>query len=425
MNKESILKATVERILPEGEALARALDGDTYRVRHAVPQDEVLIAPSHKRRGVKYARLEKVVVASPMRILAACPVAHRCGGCALQYVHEDEQASLKSAWVQHAFDRAIQQNTDWIPIKAKPLSEGSQRRRVRWQVQQHEDGMDLGFFAYQSHDVVVTPHCMVVTDDLNSLRQNLAEYFSEHAEVAPESVYAVQLSDGMHVVLTYAKKTPLPAEPLPQNTSIPIQYWQRCDLSLKPISRPVMALSDMLPSNHIDIALHIGANDFIQGQRLGNEAMIQQILIWSQGAKRVVDLFSGVGNLSLPLAAMGMHVLGAEVNAASVTSANANAKRLKLDAHYQQADLFKHFDMTALVGADVLLVDPPRKGARAICRLLPRLMPQCLILIHCDVHAAQTDALEVLKQGYGLKSLRALDLFPYSGHVESMSLWVR
>ncbi|MDQ6973348.1 MAG: 23S rRNA methyltransferase, partial [Mariprofundaceae bacterium] len=128
---------------------------------------------------------------------------------------------------------------------------------------------------------------------------------------------------------------------------------------------------------------------------------------------------------ALPISASGMQILGAEVNIASVRAANANAKRLKLDAHYQHADLFKRFDITDFVGADVLLVDPPRKGARAICHLLPQLMPQCLILIHCDVHAAEGDALAVLKQGYRLKALRALDLFPYSGHVESMSLWVR
>ncbi|MDQ6991509.1 MAG: methyltransferase, partial [Mariprofundaceae bacterium] len=229
----------------------------------------------------------------------------------------------------------------------------------------------------------------------------------------------------IHVVLTYAEKIVLAADALPQCTDLSIQYWQRCGASLRPISKPTLALSDVLPTNKQPIALHIGPDDFVQGQRFGNESMIQQLLLWCQGARRVVDLFSGVGNLSLPLAASGMQILGAEVNIASVRAANANAKRLKLDAHYQQADLFKHVDITPFVGADVLLLDPPRKGAKAICHLLPRLMPQCLILIHCDVHAAEGDALEVLKQGYHLKSLRALDLFPYSGHVESMSLWVR
>jgi len=266
---------------------------------------------------------------------------------------------------------------------------------------------------------------MVMTDDLNALRQALENYLSQYAHAVPESVYAVQLHNGIHVVLTYPKKTPLPAELLPQNLAMPIQYWQRCGLSLKLVSRSAIALSDSLPTHQANIALHIGADDFVQGQRLGNESMIQQVLAWSQGAKRVVDLFSGVGNLSLPLAASGIRVLGAEVNAASVRAANANAKRLKLDAHYEQADLFKHFDVTPFVGADVLLLDPPRKGARSICRLLPYLMPQRVIFIHCDVHAAQSDALEMLKQGYRLKALRALDLFPYSGHVESMSLWVR
>ncbi|MDQ6990941.1 MAG: hypothetical protein Q9M11_04335, partial [Mariprofundaceae bacterium] len=164
MNKHRVLKAKVERILPEGEALARTEDGETYRLRHGVTDDEILMSPSHKRRGVMYAHLEQVVKPSSKRIQAACPVAKQCGGCALQYVDEREQASLKSAWVQHAFAAALQSETDWIPIDIKPLNEGSQRRRVRWQVEQREAGVYLGFFAYQSHNVVLTPHCMVLTD---------------------------------------------------------------------------------------------------------------------------------------------------------------------------------------------------------------------------------------------------------------------
>jgi len=420
------LQARVERILPEGEALARTPDGDVYRLRHAVPDDVITLSPTKKRRGITYAQLENVIAPSPLRVSAACPVAQTCGGCALQYVQADAQASIKSAWVKHAFSAALQTTSDWQEVAYEPLNKSSQRRRVRWQVCTDDNGLHLGFFAHQSHDMVAVEHCMVLTDVLNALRKSLENYFStaiEH-QYRPESVYAVQLHDGVHVVLAYETKLSLEHLSLPQDLSMPVQYWQRCGVSLKPLSRPAMIFHDDLPSQKKRIFLQIGADDFVQGQQSGNETMIQQILAWSEGAKRVVDLFSGVGNLSLPLAASGMRVLGAEVNISSVRAANANAKRLHLDAHYEQADLFQTFDISAFVAADVLLVDPPRKGARNICRLLPKLMPQRVILIHCDVASAHVDAMEMLKQGYRLKALKALDLFPYSGHVESMSLWV-
>jgi len=414
----------VERILPEGEALARTIKDEYYHVRHAVPGDEVILLPTKHRRGIAHARLEKVVQASVHRVEAACPLASTCGGCALQYVDVNEHANIKSAWVKHAFSAALQDASDWQPVMPLPMYEASKRRRVRWQVGVDALGVHLGFFAHQSHAVVTTEHCMVVSEVLNELRQALQSCFSALPEQAPQSVYAVQLHDGVHVVLAYEKKVALDTCLLPQNLSMPIQYWQRCGLSLKPISRPVQNFHDNLPTQNKRMALLIGPDDFVQGQQSGNDTMIQQLLSWSEGATRVVDLFSGVGNLSLPLAASGMQVLGAEVNLVSVRAANANAKRLQLNAYYEQADLFKKFDVSGFVGADVLIIDPPRKGARNICRLLPSLFPQRVILIHCDVNAAHVDALAMVSQGYRLKALRALDLFPYSGHVESMSLWV-
>jgi len=238
-------------------------------------------------------------------------------------------------------------------------------------------------------------------------------------------VYAVQLDDGMHVVLEYSGSCSMQRMPDIAWQGISLQYWCRDTHGLRPLSKPVHQLSDKLPSTLKELNVFIGPDDFVQGQIHGNRAMIKQILAWSEGAKHVVDLFSGVGNLSLPLAASGMNVVGAEVNQASVRVANANAKRLKVSASYQQADLFAKFDVGPFVGADVLLVDPPRKGAKKICSLMNYLLPKKVILVHCDVTSAGRDAQEMQAQGYHLQALRALDLFPYSGHVESLSLWAR
>jgi 23S rRNA (uracil1939-C5)-methyltransferase len=227
------------------------------------------------------------------------------------------------------------------------------------------------------------------------------------------------------VVLEYTGKHVVDVMPDIGWQGLKLQYWCRDKEGLRAFSKPVHQLYDNLPTDTGDIAIHIGPDDFVQGQKSGNHVMIKQILAWSAGAKHVVDLFSGAGNLSLPLAASGMQILGAEVNDASVRAANANAKRLKLPATYQQSDLFGRFDASPFVGADILIVDPPRKGAKKVCSLMNRLLPKKVILVHCDVLSGARDALEMKAQGYRLQALRALDLFPYSGHVESMSLWTR
>jgi len=417
------VQAHIEVLLPEGEALARTEQHGSFRMRHAIPGDEVSIEPSEKKRGIAYATIQHIVTPSPLRIEPACPVAQICGGCALQMLSPPAHATIKSAWVEHAFHPAISEQTEWIPAEAADMQHASfLRRRVRWHVQQQGSAVVLGFRGFQSHAVIATSKCMVVTDALNHLRQCLETTLSEVEASLPESVYAVQLEDGIHVVVEYEKKTFTP--PVLSDTAMPtVQWWQRSGKSLKPLNRPVFNLHDLLPTARGTVAIQVGPEDFVQGQKHGNHQIIQQLLTWCQGERYVVDLFSGVGNLSLPLAASGMQILGAEVNDASVRVANANAKRLKLSASYQQADLFQRFDITPFVGADLLLIDPPRKGARHICRLLPRLLPKKLILIHCDVASAKIDAQEILSHGYRLKSLKALDLFPFSGHVESMSLW--
>ncbi|MDQ6954601.1 MAG: 23S rRNA methyltransferase [Mariprofundaceae bacterium] len=437
----NLFTGTATHVMPGGEALVHTNSlietRKTYLVRQAVPGDTLLLSAAHSRRGTLKASLEKIEIASDKRVQAICSAADQCGGCALQYLHTDQHSQIKSEWVLHAFKSVISENTQWLPIqfdemqpdKTQPTdiqTESGQRRRLRWHVGRHAcQQVTLGFRAYQSHDVIEVDVCRVITSPLEALRQSLQAYLTTCETTLPESVYAVQLSDGIHVVLEYIKNAPPHTIASITLKGLPVQYWCRDKQGLKPLNKPVHQLHDCLPTNEEDILVRIGPDDFVQGQMSGNRMMIQQILAWCKGSIHIVDLFSGVGNLSLPLAASGMRILGAEIHEASVRASNANAKRLALQASYQQADLFGDFDVSNFVGADVLIIDPPRKGAKKICTLMNHLLPHKVILVHCDVASAGRDAVEMQRQGYGLRALRALDLFPYSGHVESMSLWAR
>ena len=426
-----MLIGKAERLLPGGDAVVHISSQNsshrTCLVRQVVPGDLLSLSDAQKRRGMVRASLAKIEKPSDKRVEAMCSVAAHCGGCALQYLHVNEHAAVKSQWVYHAFSKVITKDSQWLGVQQVDMRDESlHRRRLRWHVGHNQQKqVVLGFRAYQSHDVVEINDCMVVTGELDALRKVLQLALTNGVMELPESVYAVQLSDGIHVVLEYTGKCAMDVMPDIGWQGMSLQYWCRDKQGLKPLNKPVYQFSDKLPTNSEDIAIYIGPDDFIQGQARGNRVMIEQVLAWSKGAKHAVDLFSGAGNLSLPLAASGLEVLGAEVNIASVRAANINAKRLKLSANYQQADLFGRFDVSPFVGADVLIIDPPRKGAKKICNLMNRLLPKKVILVHCDVLASERDALEMKAQGYHLQALRALDLFPYSGHVESMSLWGR
>ncbi|MFC1568045.1 methyltransferase, partial [Pseudomonadota bacterium] len=275
---------------------------------------------------------------------------------------------------------------------------------------------------------VVRHHsCMTTTSELNRLRLQLESSAAEVCLGSYESVQALQVDDGIHLILEGALCPEAFDIPCHELGSIPLQWWHRDENRTIPLTKPANRFHDLLPAGDgVHISLQIGPDDFIQGQAEGNRQMIGQVIEWSRGARFVVDLFSGVGNLSLPVAkALKVKVLGAELNMASVRAANANAKRLGLDARYVQANLFEKFDVEPFAGADLLILDPPRRGAKKVCGMMGSLLPAKIIMVNCDVASGGRDG-EVLQSfGYRLHTLKALDLFPYTGHIEAMSLWTR
>lgn len=411
-----MITGSAEKILPGGEAVVR-VDGKAVLVANAVPGDVIKLQMLAKRRAVQRAEMIEIIEASPLRVHAPCPVAPVCGGCALQFISKDNQSTLKSDWVASAFKPLVTTATQWMPVRS---GDAYYRRRVRWFVGHDEQGAFLGFYAPASHRSVRHTDCLVVSPALNEVRKLI------ELELALEtiiSVQAVQLHDGIHIILE-AEMSPDQVESDRLN-GIRLQWWWR-DLHhiTRPIRKPVQIFHDLLPAGQTDVSLAVGPDDFVQGQQTGNRELIEQIQAWAGPVGRIADLFCGIGNLSLPLAAAtGAELFGAELNAASVRAASSNAKTLGISAYFEMANLFEDFDMESYIGADILILDPPRRGAKRLCNQMSRLLPKKLIMISCDAAAGARDGALLQQQGYRLMALRALDLFPYAGHVETMSLW--
>jgi len=414
-----VFTGTVEMVLHGGDGLVRH-DKQSVFIPNTVAGDELSYRITDKKRGVLRGELSEIIQPSPHRVHPPCDVANTCGGCGLQAMNRDEQARLKSTWVTDAFQAFIQPHTLITPLTAHHDSFAG-RRRVRWFF---ENGK-LGFRKRYSHDLVHSQTCVALTSNLDALRSQL-ETLNLPALI--QSVQAVELSNGTHIILESEQAYP---QDINLNFTQGQQWWWRQlgTPSIKALNKTVRLLFDNIDLNPLknkNLDIEIGPLDFIQGHQQGNQTLISQILAWSEGSKRVVDLFSGCGNLSLPIAAaFGATVMGAELNDASVKAANKNAKRLGLDAEYQSLDLFGNFPKEAFIGADTLILDPPRKGAQRICQHIQSFFPQQIIMVNCDVAAGARDAKALSQAGFQLKSLRPLDLFPYAGHVESLSLWTR
>lgn len=423
-NRTIVLDGSVEMLLSGGLGRISSAYGAVL-LPQVVAGDVVRCELVEKKRGVWHGKVLEVLQPSPQRCSAPCPMADVCGGCALQMVESSSQSSIKSAWVRQSFAKMWREDTAWMPIVT---DRESRRRRVRWHI--NATGA-IGFHARNSNTLITIAHCPVLTAPLNallSLWTKLQQQLLAASLPMPTSLYAVQVDNGIHAVLEYAvlpdTKPSLLDQVLTANDT-PLQWWWRDHHGCRALHKPLLHLQDIVPAGEYDLLLDVGPDDFVQADMVGNQLMVHQIQQWCKGKKRVVDLFCGIGNLSLPLAVLGAEIRGFEMNPASVRAANATAKRLKLQARYAQADLMGRTDIEGMVGADCLILDPPRKGAKRICQQMHRLLPCSIIMIHCDPASAARDASIVHDQGFHLVAVRALDLFPFSGHVESMSYWQR
>ena len=410
------IQAVAGPILPGGESVLH-VGGGTVLVANAVPGDLLEIYVSTKRRGVLRGKITKLLEPSPERVAAACPVAEQCGGCALQYIAGEQQAAVKSGWVQTAFKSMATADTQWSPAL---FHQGRHRRRMRWFVGCDKQGDFLGFYKQESHSPVRHAACMMLTPALNKLRQAVEE---NPSLAGIHAIQAVQLSDGIHAVFEAGVVPDI--EVIHEVDGYPVQCWWRDGGGItRPLTKPVLEFHDLLPAGEKTVSLAVAPDDFVQGQLEGNCELVTQIQLWSGKPGRVCDLFCGIGNLSLPLAvATGAEVFGAELSEASVRAARGNAKCLDVTGVFKVANLFEMFDIEPYVGADILILDPPRRGAKRICSQISRFLPAKIIMISCDVAAGARDGAILQQQGYKLKALRALDLFPSAGHVEAMSLW--
>ncbi len=434
------------RLLPGGEALVHPENrpgAPSWLAANAVPGDVLRLTPCGKRRGVMRARVREVVSPSPLRAAPVCEAADACGGCALAFVDAGAHAGIKSAWVREAFAAHLTETCDWRGVTGEPTL--ATRRRARLWRGEDAQGSFLGFRARASHRVVRSAHCPVIHPFIESVRRSLGPRLPR----AVSCVRATVLTDGAHVVLegtdralpeTLARWVEEMAGEL--DFEAPVAWWVRIGNALQPLSRPVPRINERVPAGEGEVMLPVGPEDFVQGTMGGHAALVAQVSAWTQllmrkrrgggGAFRVADLFCGIGNLSLPLVvALGCTVRGADACAASIRQANRAVRELRasgmqgVDARYETLNLFEPFDAAPFAGADVLLLDPPRKGARLVCERLGELLPRAIIMVHCDPAAGRRDAGIVAGCGYRLRALRALDLFPWTGHVESLSLWTR
>lgn len=422
------IELAIEGLSHEGRGIARH-DGKTIFVSGALSGEtvEAHITKQHKR----FAEAECIQVkqASPFRSEPVCPHYGVCGGCDLQHLEHAQQIEEKQAIVLDQLQRLgkIQPEQIEAPLRSQPEH---YRRAARLGINQlQRDGsVVIGFRRRGSNKLTSVDHCPVLHEKLNQVISLLHQRL-EHVENVRNITHAEVVMGDSEGALTLRTKKRLP-DVLISTLAAAVE-----DIQLKLYLDDGEQVLPAAESAHLtytlpdhNLCLNFEPGDFLQVNAAVNAQMIQRAIDWLDLQKddRVLDLFSGIGNFTLPLARYAGEVVGVEGSEHMVRRATENASRNHLDntAFYKgdlSGDLRHHYWYNQ--GFNKVLLDPPRTGALEAIEQLQHYDADRILYVSCNPAALARDAAELVSQGYRFTRFCVMDMFPHTSHVESLALF--
>ncbi|WP_313433747.1 23S rRNA (uracil(1939)-C(5))-methyltransferase RlmD [Atlantibacter hermannii] len=416
-----IITVTVNDLDPFGQGVARH-DGKALFINGLLPGECAEVTLTQDKRNFGHATVKKRLTDSPARVTPRCPHFGVCGGCQQQHASVALQQSSKAQSLARLMNHPVDD------IIAGP--EWGYRRRARLSLNylSRAQTLEMGFRKAASSDLVDIRQCPVMVPRLEALLPAL--------RICLNGLQGVRRLG--HVELVLADNGPLMVlrhtEPLSANDKQKLEQFSHqhdVALFLAPQSDALEHITGDEPYYHSDgLRLTFSPRDFIQVNDAVNQQMVARALEWLdvQPTDRILDLFCGMGNFTLPLARRAQSVVGVEGVPALVAKAQRNAESNGL-----KNVIFFHENLEedvtrqpwAAQGFDKILLDPARAGAPGVMQHVVKLMPRRVVYVSCNPATLARDSEELLRAGYHIQQLAMLDMFPHTGHLESMVLFVR
>jgi 23S rRNA (uracil1939-C5)-methyltransferase len=427
-------EADIVDLTHEAAGVAR-IDGKTVFVADALPGERVILRRTHRQRKVDYAVTEQVLTASPDRVVPRCPHFGVCGGCALQHLAPAAQLAFKQHQLIENLARlgGVAPGTVLEPLTG-PVWNYRRRARLGIKLVPRKGKVLVGFRERSSPYVADIQECHVLVEPVGRLMVPLAQLVESLsiADRVPQAEVAVSDATVVLVLRVLSPPTPddlgkLAAFERAQGVRFYLQPGGLDTVApLHPVADPLQYRLDAG-----DIAIQFEPTDFIQVNGALNQSMIARALdqLGTQPSDRVLDLFCGLGNFSLPLARMARSVVAVEGDASLVRRARANADRNGIgNVEFHVADLFG-----AVAGLpwtqghyERVLLDPPRAGAKEILPVVAASGAHRVVYISCHSGSLARDAgLLVREHGFRLTAAGVMDMFPHTTHVEAMAVFDR
>jgi len=427
-------EADIADLSHAGHGVAR-LDGKAVFVTDALPGERVRIRRVRRHRNFDEAVLESVLEASPERVTPSCPHFGTCGGCALQHLEPRAQLAFKETQL---FENLARLGGVEPGRRLEPLSGPVRgyRRRARLGIKRvaRKGRVVVGFRERAAPYVADLHECHILAPPLGDLLDPLAALVDglSIAERLPQAEAAVA-DNGCALVLRVLD--PPTADDLERLRAFERAHGVRLYLqpagpaSVVPLTPGGEPLRYSLPE--FDVSIEFEPTDFVQVNAELNRAMVGRAvgLLDPQPDERVLDLFCGLGNFSLPLARRAGQVTGVDGEPMLVARATENARRQSItNVAFVAADLSNPTEDAAWAtrGYARALIDPPRAGAREVLPVVGRSGAGRVVYISCHPGSLARDAgILVRDHGFRLVAAGVMDMFPHTTHVEALAVFER
>ena len=469
--KNDYVTVTIEDIGNEGEGIGK-IDGFTLFIKDAVIGDVVEAKIMKSKKNYAYAHLEKVVTPSPFRVEPPCHIHKQCGGCQIQAMSYEKQLAFKESKIRNNLIRIGGFAPELIDEVMEPIVGMEEPLRYRNKAQypigtDKEGNLIAGFYAGRTHSIIANTDCLLGAQENKEILETVLSYMRENHVTAYEEASGKGLvrhvlirkgftSGELMVCLVInlkgkrEKSVYLPAQEklvealkrIPGMTSISVSInTENTNVIMGKEVHTIWGSDRIRDTIHVRDTLHdfaltekgisfsISPLSFYQVNPVQTEKLYSLALEYAglTGRETVWDLYCGIGTISLFLAGRAKQVYGVEIVPQAIEDARENAansgiKNAEFFVGKAEEVLPEKYEKEGIF-ADVIVVDPPRKGCDSDClETMLKMQPERIVYVSCDSATLARDLRVLCDGGYEVRRVRGVDQFGMTVHVETVVL---
>ncbi len=432
MNTE---KVYIEKMVYGGLGLGHLASGQIVLVERALPEETLIVTIQQEKKNHLFAKITEILQPHPSRISPLCPY-HQCGGCNLHHSAYTNQLTIKEMMLTDLLQRQTDKTLATMIAKVrKPILPAAEEFAYRQRIRLHIHKGKMGFQGRGSHSLVAINHCRIARKNLNMVLSSLQqESEAQHLlSVAREIELLENPEDNTVVLLLFWPRPPRAKDRKnAENLALKIPLLERVffigeKFALEgPYPQHLqgnrLCYREEIHGKRIEFGFKVGG--FCQVNLAQNRKLITTVCTMAdiQPGEKVLDLYCGMGNFALPLAAFGADVYGIEGQGGAIRSARENADRTKLSARFDKSPVETACRRLAAEKHSfaTVIIDPPRRGVPQLAETLAQLTTKKLIYVSCDPATLMRDLLSLYKAGFTVTAFQPVDMFPQTHHIESV-----